>query len=128
MAIYKPCLTYLCANNARQGKSYCHKCRNRKYRQNNPLRTGYHILKHSAKKRGISFELTFKDYEEFVNDNPDYLLMKGLKGNDLTIDRVRENEGYKKGNLQILTRKKNTRKYHLEKQKETEEQNKDLPF
>lgn len=66
-------------------------------------------VKWSAKLRDIPFNLTFEDFCEF-DAVTDYVARRTLAGEDITIDRVNEERGYEKDNLQVLTRGENSRK------------------
>ena len=105
------CDTVKCSNTARPGKRYCHKCRQRKYRINNPVVSYYHALKSRAKRRHINFTLTRNEFENFCLDTG--YISKRLSGMDITIDRIKETGPYGVGNLQLLTRSDNSRKGRL---------------
>lgn len=72
----------------------------------------YRALKDNATRRGKEFALTFEYFEQFCKDN-NYLERKQA-GEDLTIDRIEVTKGYIPGNLQVLDRAANTRKWHEE--------------
>lgn len=56
----------------------------------------------SARKRGIPFNLTFKQFEEF-DQQTGYVDLKGKQSEDLTIDRIDSDKPYEVGNIRALT-------------------------
>lgn len=99
----------LCENQARPGRLKCWKCTKAKWRECHPVRAMFHKVKWSAKLRNIPFNLTFEEFCLF-DDLTDYVARRCLAGEDITIDRVNENLGYEKDNLQVLTRGENASK------------------
>lgn len=102
------CANHNCSNTTKG--EYCTSCRIRMWRQNNPLQYAYQTSKHNAKRRGKQFDLSFEEYKEFVI-KVDYIKKKGVHANSMHIDRIEEDKGYTKGNLQPLTNSQNVRKY-----------------
>ena len=92
---------------------YCSKCRGFRYRRNHPLKTTHQILKDNAKRRGVYFNLTLQEFKEFC-ERTNYLEHKGRLGDDMTIDRIDPTKGYIAGNLQVLTRRENSKKQKRE--------------
>lgn len=121
----KICSTFSCTNSAIKSRNYCNTCKCRKYDLKNPLRRMYRNLKSSAKRRNVGFELSFEEYVDFINENPKYLLLRGQKKNDLTIDRKKETDPYRRDTIQILKRKDNTIKSNKFRSKLKDE---DYPF
>lgn len=103
-----------CLNVAAKKRKMCNKCRTRKYRENNPLMSTYHINKSNAKRRDVPFEITVSEFKQFCVEN-DYLLLKGTKPDSLTIDRIRADLGYTYANMQVLPLIDNVRKQHVER-------------
>lgn len=100
------CSVYRCTRSARsptksQTFSHCHTCCSRLFRLRNPDKYAYGNLRSSARKRGIEFNLTFEEFWGFVAGT-DYVARRGKGDTDLSIDRIRTNEGYKLGNLRIM--------------------------
>lgn len=86
--------------------NYCSKCQ----RLKNPEKYAYQTLKDNAKRRGKEFTLTFEQFSEFAVKTS-YIARKGRKKDSLHIDRIYENNGYTKENIQTLTNSENVRKY-----------------
>lgn len=103
------CLTKHCRKNKKQG-NYCYSCVMRKYAAKNPVKYAYIVLRQNAKRRGHEFTITFSEFEEFCTKTS-ILLGRGRTKDSYSIDRIRENEGYVPGNLQVLTVSENTKKY-----------------
>jgi hypothetical protein len=82
----------------------------KKYREKYPLKYAYQNLKDNAKRRGKDFNLTFKEFKEFAT-KVEYIKKKGIKGECFHIDRIDENKGYTKDNIQLLTNSQNVRKF-----------------
>lgn len=80
------------------------------------------MLKWSAHLRGIAWELSFEDFCSF-NDVTGYVERKGLNGDSLTIDRIREDGPYCLDNIQPLSRSFNSTKgnhfYHNRQKRES---------
>ena len=105
----KKCITKRCKNTSAYGNSLCWKCIKKKYKENNPTRYAYSILKNNAKRRGHSFELSFEQFEQFcVKYN--YIGSKGKRSDSYSIDRIDNSKGYVIGNIQIMTFGENARK------------------
>lgn len=98
-----------------RGVSNCRKCeRQRQYRQDNQLLYTYTTLKSNAKARGIPFNLTIKEWEEFCN-RTSYLQFRGVMPDDFNVDRIVATDGYNANNIQVLTVSENARKSRKEK-------------
>ncbi len=110
------CLTYnrkFCKNNARKGRKLCWACEARKYRELRPIEWSYKQLKRSAVLRHIKFAIS-KAYWKVWCLETSYHLLKGLYGDDMTVDRKVPALGYVEGNIQMLTRAKNSAKRHTD--------------
>ena len=92
----------------------CGTCYSRKYRYDNPEKTTYANLRCNARRRVIYFGISYEYFLKFCVDN-DYIKLKGIYGDSMTIDRVNHLLGYIEGNLQVLTRIDNGRKGIKEK-------------
>lgn len=86
--------------------NYCSKCQ----RLKNPEKYAYQTLKDNAKRRKKNFELSFEDFKIFCIET-NYIAKKGRRKDTLHIDRIKEQEGYTKENIQALTNSQNVRKY-----------------
>lgn len=103
------CQTPFCRNKKVEGRNFCSKCRTRKYRERNPLKSCYDSLKHNAKRRNIEFSLTLKEFKEFcIKTN--YLLGKGKTRESYSIDRIDNTKGYCIDNIQVLSLSLNSKK------------------
>lgn len=93
---------------------YCWRCKSRLLKLNHPATYFLNSLRHSARKRGLSFTLTVEQFREFC-DRTGFLALKGKKENDATIDRIDWNRGYEADNIQMLSHGLNSRqgKYNL---------------
>ena len=94
------CKTPCCRRQAAEGRNECHKCRSQKYRERNPLVSLYHTVKAHAKARGILFLLTCEQFKNFCHETG-YHLTKGRTAEAMSIDRIRGNEPYQVGNIQL---------------------------
>lgn len=76
------------------------------WRIRHPVKAAYAAVRHSARKRGKVFALTFA---EFVDANS-YIDGKGITRQALHIDRIDDRRGYEPDNIQILTCSENVAK------------------
>jgi hypothetical protein len=102
------CQTPNCNSVVRTGR-LCSKCRSREYRAKHPVNAAYLRLRYHAKERGISFSLTLEYFTDFCQ-RTNYLALRGIGKNDLTIDRIDATKGYEDGNIQVLTNSENKKK------------------
>jgi hypothetical protein len=82
----------------------------RAWRKSNPIHAAYLALKHNAKRRGKSFNLTLVEFEKFALETK-YSVRKGTSSKSYHIDRIDENGPYSLENIQVLTNAQNVRKY-----------------
>lgn len=87
----------------------CHKHYRRKQREEDPVAVRYADFKYNASKRSKDFSITLEQFRQFCKDTG-YLIVKGRRGQNATIDRIRNKEGYHIGNIQLLTNKQNSSK------------------
>jgi hypothetical protein len=90
----------------------CSRHRNRAWRDEHPLAYFFHKLRSRANERGITFTLTFEQYERFAITT-DYAKMKGKTSLSLTIDRKDNGLGYHEWNIQAMLLRENSRKSHV---------------
>jgi len=102
------CKTKYCGRRVKSGK-VCNTCRVRKWREENKSRSSYLNLKHNSLRRGIEFQLTFEEFQQFCYET-DYLQGVGKKKTSFSIDRIDPEKGYILSNLQVLTLQENSRK------------------
>lgn len=89
----------------------CHRCRSRAYALKFPIRKVFYDLRHSAKRRDIPFELDLPWFEKWIVTT-EYMEKRGRSSDDLTIDRINEELGYTKTNIQVLRKGDNSSKFH----------------
>lgn len=105
----KKCTTKNCRKSAKRG-CYCFSCAQNRYKEKNPERYAFYVLKNNAKRRGVVFGLTFDDFLKFAI-RTDYMAKKGITSTGFHIDRIDERKGYFKNNIQVLTNSDNVRKF-----------------
>lgn len=103
------CSTKYCKNITKSGKR-CATCKNRDYRLRNPLKYAYQTLKDNAKRRKKVFSLTFEEFKDLCTETQ-YMKKKGVFRTSYHLDRIDEETGYVKGNIQILQNHENVTKY-----------------
>jgi len=98
---------------ARKGKSQCHCCNKRLWRQRNPYKAAFAMCKAKARQRrskqwpeGIPWEITFAAFYIFAR-RTNYLTRKGNEAGSITIDRIDPRKGYVPSNLRAVTRREN---------------------
>lgn len=108
------CIVHRCTVISGSKNVYCAKHKKQWVKETHPYLYYYDTLRTNAKRRKKLFDLTIDEFKEFcIRTN--YLELKGLAGDSMTIDRIRDNEGYSKGNIQIMTRSDNIRKKIIDK-------------
>lgn len=108
------CAVRYCRKRREKHRRICRRCRERLYVINNPVTVAYRRLKNHAKERGISFSLTFLEFEEFCLMTG-YLDMKGREKMSFSVDRVNNQYGYSADNIQVMTLSDNSRKAHVDR-------------
>ena len=96
---------------------FCSKCRNRKWRANNPIQYAYHALKDSAQKRSISFTLKFDEFKAWC-EQTGYAAQKGVARLTDHCDRIKDDKGYEISNIQLLSEGDNVRKQRAREQEQ----------
>lgn len=106
----KYCCAYGCYNKpiAKKG-GLCHKHYKRLLKERDPVSVRYDRFKAKSKQRGIENSVTLEQFRKFCIDN-DYIIKKGRRGMNATIDRRCNVHGYHIWNMQILTQRQNSRK------------------
>lgn len=87
----------------------CHACRSAVWRENSPMRAAYVRLKSHAAGRGIEFRISFRHFECFAIKS-ELIEKTGATADSLTVDRRDNLKGYVIGNIQPLTRARNSEK------------------
>jgi len=106
----KICNIKHCQRIVSRRKNICNTCYSRQWRKQNPAKAAYRTLKGNAKRRKIPFELTFAEFKNFAQ-HTNYLMGKGRSKDSLTIDRIDQQKGYTKDNIQVLSNSENVKKY-----------------
>jgi len=106
------CCAYHCKSKpCSRKRGLCHKHYAIHRRQTDPVYDRYVNFRGNAKKRSVSFNVSLEEFRGFCNDTG-YIVKKGYRGKNCTIDRIRNWEGYYIGNMQLLKNMANIRKYH----------------
>lgn len=105
-----------CTKLAVPQRTICSTCSNKRYRKKYPIKALYDNLKSNASRRGVHFGITLNEWIIFCAET-DYHNLKGIHGNDYTVDRKDPNVGYVYSNLQILTRIDNAKKNIVDQRK-----------
>ena len=99
------CCAYACTNEpVKKLAGLCHKHYRRKRREIDPVYCRYNNFKSNATKRKKIFTITLEQFRKFCKEN-NYIVEKGRRGQNATIDRIKNNYGYHIWNIQILTNK-----------------------
>lgn len=100
------CCAYACKNKpVKKLGGLCYKHYQRKRRKEDPVGVRYSQFKNKAKARGIYFNITIKEFRDFCQ-RTGYLIVKGRRGQNATIDRRCNVHGYEIFNIQLLTLKR----------------------
>lgn len=104
------CCAYNCNNRPEIKKGgLCHKHYARRIKNNDPVQARYNQFRSKAAQRGKEVELTLEEFRKFCNDTG-YILQKGKRGQNATIDRIDNSKGYSIDNIQLLTNRQNASK------------------
>lgn len=103
------CIWFGCGDKKAPRKVHCCKHYHQDVKLWRPLRYCYENVRIHARVRGKNFKLTFKDFCIAVSKT-DYLKMRGRAAMSLTIDRIDNNKGYVRGNIQVITLSENASK------------------
>lgn len=108
------CIVRGCSRKARlAGAQLCGSHHSRLWRMRNPMRNAYVTLRDHAKARRKEFTLTFEQFSEICSATG-YHLGKGVRADDLVLDRIDHRIGYRLDNLRVITSAENNAKGHLE--------------
>lgn len=115
----RECCAYGCKSKPHPKKvGLCHKHYSIYRRVKDPVYDRYVNFKRNALRRKKEFSITLHQFRKFCAETG-YIIKKGMRGAKCTIDRIRNNEGYHIGNIQILTMKANINKYYTEDKNDT---------
>lgn len=107
------CETKYCRRRKQKGK-FCFRCANRRYKKKHPFRYFFNKARGNAKQRGHEWHLTFAQYKSVWEDHPKAWKEK-IHSNGTrtwTLDRIRNEEPYQQGNIQVIPLVANVLKYH----------------
>lgn len=121
-----------CGKESAKNRRECNKCKSANWRKKNPILAIWFEIKRSAKRRNLDFNLEYNWFSDFVNNSP-LLEIRGRSAESYSIDRKENDKGYIMGNLQVISKSENSKKYHelfrqLTKGTILEESDKDAPF
>lgn len=106
------CCAYHCRSKPqRKKRGLCHKHYSRWRRIVDPVYDRFTNFRSNALRRSKSFSITLDQFRKFCNDTG-YIIEKGKRGRNCSIDRIRNWEGYHIDNIQIKSIAANVRKYH----------------
>lgn len=104
------CCAYNCTNEPIKRKGgLCHKHYARKRREIDPVYSRFNQFKINARRRKKAFTITLEEFKDFCQKTG-YIIEKGKRGQNATIDRIKNKYGYHIWNIQLLTNKQNARK------------------
>lgn len=104
------CCAYNCTNKPIKKKGgLCHKHFARKRREEYPVSARFNQFKGNARRRNKPFTITPEEFRDFCKKTG-YLIDKGKRGMNATIDRINNKAGYSIDNIQLLTNRQNASK------------------
>lgn len=104
------CAAYSCKQKPADKKGgLCHKHYARKIRETDPIQSRYNQFRSNATRRGKEVSITLEQFRLFCN-RTGYLIEKGKRGQNATIDRRCNAHGYHIWNIRLLTNKQNASK------------------
>ena len=106
----KYCCAYHCKNEP-VGKlgGLCYKHYWRKRKELDPVYARYNQFKSNATRRGKECTITLEEFRGFCEETG-YIVEKGKRGMNATIDRIDNTKGYHIDNIQLLTHRQNASK------------------
>lgn len=108
------CCAYACTNEPVEKKgALCHKHYRIKRKNIDPVYDRYNLWKCSATQRGKNFFVSLEEFRELCIETG-YILKKGMRGKNATLDRTIVTEGYHRDNITIMTLRANVKKWHQE--------------
>lgn len=111
------CATKYCRNKAAVGRTLCHKCKQRRFRESHPKKAAYANLKAKAIYRKIKFTLTLEQFEK-IAEGTEAFDKEGNRNGDYHFDRIDATRGYEVGNVQVLHSSENISKGNKERTQE----------
>lgn len=115
------CCAYRCTNDPISRKAgLCHKHYARRLKERDPVYARYNQFCSKATKRGIENTITLEQFRDFCQ-RTGYIITKGYRGQNATLDRIRNSEGYNIDNIQLLTNRANASKGNRDENGEVDE-------
>lgn len=104
------CCAYACKSDpvAKLG-GLCYKHYRRKVKERDPVYDRFTNFKNNAERRGKDFSITLEEFRKFCK-RTGYIVKKGRRGYNATVDRRCNAQGYHIWNLQLLTHRANCSK------------------
>jgi|AntAceMinimDraft_11_1070367.scaffolds.fasta_scaffold01606_11 hypothetical protein len=104
------CCAYGCKEKPNPKKGgLCHKHYARKLKEKDPVYARYNQFCSKATSRGIENSVTLEQFRKFCEDE-NYIISKGRRGQNATIDRLCNIHGYHIWNMRIKTNRHNASK------------------
>lgn len=103
------CSVKRCTKPAKK-RGKCNRHYLKEWRELNKMRYSWQTSKDNAKRRGKFFDLTVEEFESFAVESK-YIIGKGRTATSLHMDRIEEEKGYTRDNIQALQNKDNVVKY-----------------
>jgi len=106
------CCAYHCKSKpCAKKRGLCHKHYHVYRRQIDPVYDRYVNFKGNALRRGKEFLITLQEFRDWCQEKG-YIIKRGYRGKNCTVDRIDNSKGYNIENIQLITNMANIRKYH----------------
>jgi hypothetical protein len=106
------CCAYHCKSKpCAKKRGLCHKHYAIHRRIQDPVYDRFVNFRGNALRRCKDFTITLEQFREWCQVKG-YIIKRGHRGKNCTVDRIRNWEGYHIGNIQLITNMANIRKYH----------------
>ena len=106
----KYCCAHGCKNDPVKKKAgLCHKHYRRKLRELDPVQVRYNSFRYKARARGLENTITLGQFR-LLCQRTGYIIKKGMRGLNATIDRRCNVHGYHIWNVQIMSNRQNASK------------------
>lgn len=105
------CRAAFCKNDHAVSRDYCWKCEKHWWRSKNVRIDRYNNLRSNAKRRKITFGLTFEEFN-LICDLTGYTSDGHVQfGDRLSLDRIKREDGYVLSNLRVISVRENCRRF-----------------
>jgi hypothetical protein len=91
---------------------YCWKCQSKRLRERHPETYVLNAMRQRARKRGIPFTITLKEFRGFCQ-RTGYLDLRGRTPGSMTVDRIDHDKGYHIWNIRPLSHGENSANGHV---------------